>query len=173
MIAIFIVLLLQKNRRRFLTLLVETLLVFGVCTILFHSYIYSHHLDKATADRMATPKETWVMMGLNENFGFSPDDTEFSRSFTDPAARKEAVRAEIQNRLSALGAKGIYKQLRLKAVMAFADGTFELSYMFLFGLARDTGLTDFLTLLGSHYQTYWEGCSLPQYANWGRLQPSQ
>lgn len=51
------------------------------------------------------------------------------------AARKEAVRTEIQNRLSALGAKGIYKQLRLKAVMAFADGTFELSYMFLFGLA--------------------------------------
>ena len=49
--------------------------------------------------------------------------------------------------------------------MAFADGTFELSYMFLFGLARDTGLTDFLTLLGSHYQAYWEGCSLPQYAN--------
>ena len=165
MIAIFIVLLLQKNRRRFLTLLAETLLVFGVCTILFHSYIYSHHLDKTTADRMATPKETWVMMGLNENFGFSPDDTEFSRSFTDPAVRKEAVRTEIQNRLSALGAKGIYKQLRLKAVMAFADGTFELSYMFLFGLARETGLTDFLTLLGSHYQAYWEGCSLPQYAN--------
>lgn len=165
MIAIFIVLLLQKNWRRFLTLLVETLLVFGVCTMLFHGYIYSHHLDRATADQMATPKETWVMMGLNENFGFSPDDTEFSRSFTDPTARKEAVRTEIKNRLSALGAKGIYKQLRLKAVMAFADGTFELSYMFLFGLARETGLTDFLTLLGSHYQIYWEGCSLPQYAN--------
>lgn len=165
MIAIFIVLLLQKNWRRFLTLLAETLLIFGVCTMLFHGYIYSHHLDRATADQMATPKETWVMMGLNENFGFSPDDTEFSRSFTDPAVRKEAVRAEIQNRLSALGVKGIYKQLRLKAVMAFADGTFELSYMFLFGLARDTGLTDFLTLLGSHYQVYWEGCSLPQYAN--------
>ena len=165
MIAIFIVLLLQKNWRRFLTLFAETLLIFGVCTMLFHGYIYSHHLDRATADQMATPKETWVMMGLNENFGFSPDDTEFSRSFTDPTVRKEAVLAEIKNRLSALGAKGIYKQLRLKAVMAFADGTFELSYMFLFGLAHETGLTDFLTLLGSHYQTYWEGCSLPQYAN--------
>lgn len=165
MIAIFIVLLLQKNWRRFLTLFAETLLIFGVCTMLFHGYIYSHHLDKATADQMATPKETWVMMGLNENFGFSPDDTEFSRSFTNPTVRREAVRTEIKNRLSALGAKGIYKQLRLKAVMAFADGTFELSYMFLFGLAHETGLTDFLTLLGSHYQTYWEGCSLPQYAN--------
>ena len=165
MIAIFIVLLLQKNWRRLFSLLIETLLIFGICTALFHSYIYSHHLDKATADRMTTPKETWVMMGLNENFGFSPDDTEFSRSFTDPAIRKEAVRAEIKNRITALGAKGIYKQMKLKAAIAFADGTFELSYMFLFGLARETRLTDFLTLLGSHYAAYWEGCSLPQYAN--------
>ncbi len=56
----------------------------------------------------------------------------FSRSFfTDPAARKEAVRTEIQNRLSALGAKGIYKQLRLKAVMAFGRRYFR-AFLYVF-----------------------------------------
>ena len=133
--------------------------VYISANLLLDSCIYDTHLSKQVAEQMNTPLETWVMMGLNDNPGFSPDDTEFSRSIKDPQERKEKVRGEIVNRVKDFGFAGMLEHLKNKGILAFSDGSFELSYTFLFGFQKETELADTVTLLGDNYDTYWDSCS--------------
>lgn len=150
----------------------KQLLIFGGCffvvfislNFVFHSYIYPEHLDEQKAEQLNTPLETWVFMGLNENVGFSPEDTEFSREIEDPLERKEILRKEILKRVDDYGKGGLFKHIRNKCVTAFADGTFELSYTFLCGFQNDTDLKEIVTLLGKHYGIYWELCTSIWYS---------
>lgn len=165
LVAVFIALLLKRKIALLLILMGATLIPMAAGTALFEQYIYSNHLDRDIAYRQNTPMETWIMMGLNENSGFSPDDTEFSRSIEDPEERKVQVRKVIRERIEGYGLSGMADHLRKKGIRAYGDGTFEFSEMFMYGLVNDTGITEYVTLLGSHYGTYWNVCSLMNYTN--------
>ncbi|MBP3420743.1 MAG: glycosyltransferase family 39 protein [Lachnospiraceae bacterium] len=162
-IAILCVLFLDRKWKHLLTLLVSFLLIFFVTHLGFDNYIYSNHLNEEKAQMMNTPTETWILMGLNDNPGFSPEDTEFSRAIINPAERKEVVRNEIKNRIKSYGVIDLIEHLERKGVMAFGDGTFELSYTFLFGFENDTKFEKSITLLGENYHKYWELCSAIWY----------
>lgn len=162
-IAMVCLLFLARKWKHLVAVVACFVVIFGVFNYGFDSYIYSNHLDKEKAQMLNTPTETWVLMGLNENPGFSPEDTEFSRSIADPAERKEIVRQEIVNRIKTYGVIGIINHLEKKGVMVFGDGTFELSYTFLFGFESDTKLEKSITLLGENYPIYWEVCSAIWY----------
>lgn len=162
-IAASIVLLFQGKWKKVLLCSVNTMLLIFLATTLLSSYFYSHHLDKAAAEQKKTPIETWVYMGLNENPGFNPDDTDFSRNVEDPVKRKEVLQNAIAERIQNYGVSGLYEHIRRKGITVFADGTFELSYTFLFGLEKETKLTDYVSTLGSHYDGYWTLCALTWY----------
>ncbi len=164
-IAVVICLLLNGKRKKTFALIALLILVYVPVNLVFQNSIYPQHLDKAKAEQMNTPLETWVLMGLNENPGFSPADTEFSRSIENPQQRKEAVRRKIAERIENYGVWGLLDHLRLKEVTAFGDGTFELSYTFLFGFQdEENPLADYVTLLGTHYNSYWEFCTTLWYS---------
>ena len=118
-IAMVCLLFLARKWKHLVVVVACFVVIFGVFNYGFDSYIYSNHLDKQKAQMMNTPTETWVLMGLNENPGFSPEDTEFSRTITDPTERKEIVRREIVNRIKTYGVIGIINHLEKKGVMVF------------------------------------------------------
>lgn len=159
LIAVCIALLLSAQWKKMLAVIFAFFLVYTGFHYAFDNYIYGNHLNQDLAEEMNTPIETWVMMGLNENPGFSPDDTAFSRSIKDPEERKEKIRAEIADRISEKGVVGMAQHLKNKGILAFSDGSFELSYTFLFGFQKETELEDTVTLLGDHYDSYWDCCS--------------
>lgn len=159
LIAVVIALFLAQKWKKLMAVLVTFFAVYLCFNLAFDSYIYGKHLERATAEQMNTPIETWVMMGLNENPGFSPDDTEFSRSIEQPQERKEAVREEIVKRIEGFGFGGMLEHIKNKGIIVFSDGTFELSYTFLFGFQKETKLQNTVTLLGENYNRYWDTCS--------------
>lgn len=164
-VAILIALFLKRKFRMMLMILAAAVIVMAGGNAVFDNYIYGKHLKKEIADKQNTPLETWILMGLNENSGFSPEDTEFSRSIEDKKQRKEEVRKRIIERIKNYGMKGMYHHLKRKGIRAYGDGTFELSEMFMYGLQNDTKLKEYVTLLGAHYGSYWNYCSLLYYAN--------
>ena len=168
LIAVLFCLFLEKNFRRCLHILPVFLAGMLLFQSLFMGYFYRNHLDEETLKERKTPVETWILMGLGDNFGFSEEDTEFSRGISDPQQRKEALRGEIAKRISQRGTVGMYKHLRHKAVIGFADGTFEMSYYYLFSLQRKTPVSEklmqYVSQLGSHYGQYWEFTSMTYYA---------
>lgn len=163
LIAVVISLFLACKWKKLAMVMVTFFVVYLCFNLVFDNYIYGTHLDRDTADRMNTPVETWIMMGLNENPGFSPDDTEFSRSIEDPQKRKEVVRQEIMHRLKGFGIMGMAEHIKNKGIMVFSDGTFELSYSFLYGFQKETKLENTITLLGDNYNNYWDTCSAIWY----------
>ena len=165
LVAIVISQVLKRKYSMIFILLFATIVVMVVGRIVFDNYIYTKHLDKEVAVKQNTPIETWIYMGLNENTGFSPEDTEFSRSIEDPVQRKSEVQKAIVERIQSYGVKGVYDLLKRKGLRAYGDGTFEFSGMFLYGLVNETKLTEYVTLLGSKYGVYWNYCSLLYYTN--------
>lgn len=165
LIAILISLILKRRFLLMLILVSTTIIVMTAGNSMFDHYIYNKHLDKEIAKKQNTPIETWILMGLNENTGFSPEDTEFSRSIEDPVLRKKEVQKAIIERVKNYGITGMYDLIKRKGLRAYGDGTFEFSGMFLLGMVNETKLTEYVTLLGKHYGTYWNYCSLLYYTN--------
>lgn len=92
----------------------------------FYSYLYKAHLDKAQCQELKTPYLHWVMMGLQNNGYYSPEDYEYTRSFS-AEERNEACLREIKNRVDNLGFTGLFDLFVNKAVVCFGDGTYALS----------------------------------------------
>lgn len=165
LVAIAIYQILKRKYSMMVLLLSVTILVMVVGNGVFNNYIYSRHLNKEIANRQNTPIVTWIYMGLNENMGFSPEDTEFSRGIEDPNLRKKEVKKAIVDRIENYGIVGMYDLMKKKGLRAYGDGTFEFSGMFLLGMVNETKLTEYVTLLGSKYGAYWNYCSLLYYTN--------
>lgn len=163
LIAIIIDLLLQKKWKQTVTTIAVWGALFFIMTNLFHSIFYPRYLDEEKAEQLNTPYETWVYMGLNDEFGFSGDDTAYSRSFYDPAIRKQKMREAIAERINQRGVLGTIRHEFKKLVAAYSDGTFELSYSFQFGLEKETWLENYVTLLGDNYPIYWNLCAIFYY----------
>lgn len=165
LVAILIELFLKRKIPMMLMVLGTSVIIVAGGNAVFDSYVYSRHLDKEIANEQNTPIETWLLMGLNENIGFSGEDTEFSRSIEDPNIRRTEVRNAIAGRLKDYGIKGLYSLMKKKGIRAYGDGTFDFSGMYMLGTVNDTKMTEYVTLPGKYYGEYWNYCSLLYYTN--------
>lgn len=93
---------------------------------IMNTYMYHVHLDKEVCERLNTPYLHWVMMGMQNNGWYSPEDYEFTRSLA-PEGRNEALFERIKERMENMGVSGMKELFMNKAVICFGDGTFALS----------------------------------------------
>jgi len=125
------------------------------CAILaFNGVVYSGHLDHRRAKALNTPYLHWVMMGLQDEGRYNPDDYEFTRSFENTEARNKALREEIFRRIEANGINGMLDLWNIKAVIDFGDGTLAQSDFFDDNPQNDTALHDLVLYGGKHFQLY-------------------
>jgi len=164
-IAVFMYQFIQKRWKELAIMaLCAVLCLLGVKMYVNHM-IYPQHLNEEIAQEKNTPMETWLMMGLNQNLGFSSDDTDISRNILDPVERREKLREEIKHRISDFGFWGLMKHYKNKGVRAYSDGTFELAEPFMYGFQKSNVFEPYLTNLGAHYGLYWDFCSVLHYSN--------
>ena len=78
---------------------------------------------------MNTPLTHWVMMGLNDSSrgAYHPDDYTFTRSFSDPKERNDAILDVIGERIQEQGFDGLTRLFSEKTIKAFGDGTYAIS----------------------------------------------
>lgn len=92
----------------------------------FNLYIYHYHITDKTYQDMETPYLHWIMMGLQNNGNYNPDDYVYTRSF--PAEeRSQACLSVIKERIHELGFDGLTRLWTNKAMICFGDGTYALS----------------------------------------------
>lgn len=130
----------------------------------FHRYIYSEHLDAELAAVKNTPYSHWVMMGLKDEGAYNPADYEFTRSFTDPEVRNEAIKDEIINRISQKGVPGMMELYSVKLYRCFGDGTLALSDFLDDTPHNQSVLHQFVLYSGKQYGLYHSLCNAIFYA---------
>lgn len=141
--------------------------VLGIVYAVFFStvyfYMYQTHLDPVLADIKNTPSYHWVMMGLKGEGAYDPGDYEFTRSFTSPADRDDALKAEILDRIREKGAGGMISLYAAKLFRCFGDGTLGLSDFLDDNPQRETVLHRYLLYEGSDYGKYRNLCNMIFY----------
>lgn len=138
--------------------------VFALVFFMFHACMYGKHLSQEKAEVKNTPYYHWIMMGLEGEGGYNPGDYEFTRSFSDPAIRDEALKEEIKDRISEKGLAGMIKMYRIKLVRCFGDGTLGLSDFLDDNPAKDGFLQKVLLYGGSKYSIYQGICNIIFYS---------
>lgn len=119
----------------------------------FHGYLYNTHLDKEQCQELKTPYLHWVMMGLQNNGSYSPEDYEYTRSF--PAEeRNEACLKEIKRRVENLGFIGLVNLFANKAVLCFGDGTYALSDFLDDTPDKEQDVHKYILYAGERYRDY-------------------
>lgn len=93
---------------------------------IMNTYMYSVHLDKDTCRQLNTPYLHWVMMGMQNNGYYNPEDYEFTRSFA-PEDRNSALLGRIKERIGKMSLSEIVEHFTNKAAVCFGDGTYALS----------------------------------------------
>lgn len=162
-IAVSLSFLFQKKWKRFV---VYSLSVGSVClmvTLLFRGYIYGNHLDPELAEVKNTPSYHWVMMGLNGNGAYNPEDYEFTRLFTDPEIRDAALRDEIKNRIAQKGISGMAALYVAKLFRCFGDGTLGISDFLDDNPYERTRIHEYILYDGSNYASYQILCNIAFY----------
>jgi hypothetical protein len=158
-IAVGIELLLRMEWRRLLLVVACVVVVFMAGNTAYHAILYPNHLDEATAQEKNTPVIHWIMMSMQGDGSYNGDDTEFTRSYTDPGEKKAAIREVLFQRMSNLGVGGVLKLFITKAEKCFCDGTYDLSAFFYHGLARECSLDAYVTTTGDSYEAYRRFCT--------------
>lgn len=163
-LAVGISLLMRKKWNVFFKYVICCFVICMAFTLVFRSYMYHAHLNPELARVKNTPYYHWIMMGLEGNGAYNPGDYEFTRSFTDPAERNDALKAEIKNRVSEKGFTGMVMLYKEKLFRCFGDGTLGLSD-FLDDNPQNYGLLQqFLLYGGSKYPVYSSICNIVFYS---------
>lgn len=118
-----------------------------------NSYIYTQHMDKARSDELKTPYLHWVMMGMQGDGAYDPEDYEYTRSF--PAQEREAACLDrIRERLGELKFSGFSQLLLRKAAVSLGDGTLAVSDFLDDGPVQEHWLHQYVLYSGEHYTQY-------------------
>lgn len=122
----------------------------------FNAYLYQYHLDREQAARMNTPLTHWVMMGLNDSSrgAYHPDDYTFTRSFSDPKERNDAILDVIGERIQEQGFDGLTRLFSEKTIKAFGDGTYAISDFLDDGPEARGALHEYVLYDGKYYSRY-------------------
>lgn len=154
---VIVLLCMRRLRRAAVTAACLLAVCMGVQGV-FSAWMTSH-LDPRKAELYATPTLHWVMMGLQGNGGYSAADYDLTRSFTDTAARDEALKEEIGRRVSALGVSGLADLWERKLAVDFGDGTLAVSDFLDDRPVTSRPLHQWVLYGGEHYKTYQTLCN--------------
>lgn len=131
------------------TSIAVAVILFGI----FNTYMYSAHLDKEQCRQLNTPYLHWVMMGMQNNGSYNPEDYDYTRSFS-PEERNAACLSRIKERIHDLGIGGMANLFANKAVICFGDGTYALSDFLDDEPAKETSLHKYILYAGEKYKSY-------------------
>lgn len=93
---------------------------------IMNTYMYSEHLDEELCKELNTPYLHWVMMGMQNNGYYNPEDYDYTRSYAADE-RNAACLARIQERMQDMGFFGLLELFVNKANVCFGDGSYALS----------------------------------------------
>ncbi|MDE6852646.1 MAG: glycosyltransferase family 39 protein [Lachnospiraceae bacterium] len=131
----------------------SSLLVAFVAFSIMNAYIYSAHLDKDTCKQLKTPYLHWVMMGMQNNGYYSPEDYEFTRSL-EAEERNAACLSKIKERIDDMKFSGLTELFMNKSIVCFGDGTFALSDFLDDTPDKEHWLHKYILYAGEKYGTY-------------------
>lgn len=131
---------------------------------LFNGYFYSNHLEKATAQSLNTPYTHWIMMSLEGEGRYNPQDYEFTRSFDDIEERDSAISSEITRRIGEKGVMGMLELFKKKGIISFGDGTLAQSDFLDDTPAHSTFLHRFVLYDSEYHGVYKYACAGIFYA---------
>lgn len=154
-IAVLICLLINKKFIKAMTCFACAAGIIAAVILSFNSYMASEHLtDSTKAYHQNTPYTHWIMMGLKGSGGYNGDDYAFTRSFSDPVQRDQAINEQIRLRVSELGAEGLLKLWASKGTCSMGNGTYALSDFLDDNPGNQTFLHTFLLYSSEHYADY-------------------
>lgn len=153
-IAAGIEMLLSEDIRRLLAMAAIHVAVIAAIFGITNRIFYPSLLDKEQARLQNTPIYHWIMMGAKGNGSYNPEDYEFTRSFSDPEQRDEALKQEIVKRYSQMGLSGYWDLLKKKTVTALGDGTYAISDFLDDGPVNETSLHDYILYSSPKYGSY-------------------
>lgn len=127
-------------------------IAFGASGIL-NAYMYHAHLDRESCRQLNTPYLHWVMMGMQNNGSYNPEDYEYTRSFA-PEERNEACLSRIGERIQSMGLSGTIELFLNKILVCFGDGTYALSDFLDDTPAHEGWRHKYILYDGEKYSTY-------------------
>ncbi|HWS29795.1 MAG TPA: glycosyltransferase family 39 protein [Clostridia bacterium] len=133
--------------------------VIAAVLIAFNAYFYSAHLDKSTAEKLNVPYIHWIMMSLEGEGKYNPQDYEFTFSFDDPEEKKTAISSLILQRIKSRGLRGMLDLFYAKGITIFGDGTYAQSDFLDDNPVNETALHRFVLYDGEFYPEYKHLCS--------------
>lgn len=155
-----IVLFLRKNAKTVAFCGGSILIAAFAVNILVQAAIYGNHLQEKDRRSEVPPSTHWIMMGLEGNGAYNPQDFEFTYSFTDYEERDRAIEREIINRIRKRGIGGMLELFTSKTVMDYGEGTLGLSDFLDDGPINDSSFHDYVLYQGQHYSIYRGYCSI-------------
>lgn len=131
---------------------------FSVCIALIsfgimNAYMYHVHLDKEECEQLNTPYLHWVMMGMQNNGYYSPEDYEYTRAQI-PEERNRACLRKIEERIQGMGVFGLTELFINKAVVCFGDGSYALSDFLDDSPENETWLHRYILYEGEDFKDY-------------------
>ena len=158
LIAVMIDSILNRKFKSFFPLFPITIVMMFACTFAAQGIIY-RRLDRGEAKKLQIPILHWVMMGTNGNGMYSPSEYEFTKSFKDPAERREAVKDRLSERLKTYDLKRYAELFSSKLDIDFGDGAFGLSDCLGCPHGEDNALHRFLLRDGVWHDIYKHICA--------------
>lgn len=139
--------------KKALLILVVSLAFYGVAVSIYNHNIYKNYISDEQYQNLKTPYWHWIMMGLQNNGYYNPEDYEYTRSY-DVNERSTACRKKAMERIKELGVSGLFKLWTNKAVICFGDGTYALSDFLDDTPANETGIHNYILYAGKNYSKY-------------------
>ena len=115
--------------------------------------LYHGHLDRKQCRELKTPYLHWVMMGMQNNGYYNPEDYEYTRSFSSKE-RDGACLSRIKERVHNLGIAGLTELFMNKALVCFGDGTYALSDFLDDTPKKQSWLHKYILYDGEKYSAY-------------------
>lgn len=153
LIAVIIDAALSLPWKKVLLILAVSLMFYGASTSIYNHNIYKNYISDEQYQNLKTPYWHWIMMGLQNNGYYSPEDYEYTRSYPVDE-RSGACRKKALERVKELGFSGLFKLWTNKAIVCFGDGTYALSDFLDDTPANETGIHDYVLYAGKYYAKY-------------------
>ena len=162
--AISLTFLLRRKWKKAAAYMLSTGALYLLLTSALQYGIYHDHLSPELAEVKNTPYCHWIMMGLEEDGRYNPQDYEFTRSFSDPDERNAALKEEIRSRIREKGVAGMTGLYAAKLFRCFGDGTIGLSDFLDDYPVQESTLHSYLLYEGRNFGFYQSLCNIVLYA---------
>ncbi len=158
LIAVIVDAVLNQDLKRLVPMLPITAILMLACSLAAQGIIF-RHLDRREAKRLETPILHWVMMGSVGNGTYNRNEYAFTKSFEDPAERRNAVKGRLLERQKSYDIGDYAELFTRKLDIDFGDGTYGFSDCLGCPHGDDNALQSFLVKDGEHHAVYKHTCT--------------